>query len=670
MRSVIVVNACIRCWIVATVLALALPAAARAQDPAAPPGSLPHYLPPERWVYQHWLPYDEAQLYRVLGKTRAQIWHHLRDDRKHNLGQLARKRGLTPRRAAERLVAPRRGSVSRSTYARLVRRAERTLTQGHMSQHLLFHSLHQLAIPDRARWIFGTRSVEEYLRLRRGELSPQQIGRLHGRTQKQMLDRSNAALRTEARKGVRNRSMTSRQAAILLDRQLRQVPRFLGQSRYNGPPQTGPGSKPILPPNDYANNPSITADGSAVVFDAYRATIPEAVKLGEIHVQRFDVASAARQEVSHTGEEPTPLSAYNSQVSADGSAVVFEQAAGNLNFAKRYGAMKVLLRSGTDDAIEISHLGVKGSRTAYNPSVSADGTRVVYETSDDRGARKRSANGLELFDASTGKRRRLGGGSGYGAVYEPRISGDGRSVAFTVADGESLVYLRRIATGDTTLVARGGREPAVSHAGTVVAYTTGSGGRSVLAVRDTTVPRTLRLDRGPAAGGKATEPSISPDGRFVAFAVRRGENSQIVLGDTTTGTVIAVSDRVRGAATEPVVSADGRRVAYTTTAALPGKPLGTAGVVLADLAAGTSTLLSTHDPIKAGPGAKERAAPDRSGAGGAPSSRSVAGGARSSRSGAGRATSGRATSARTRAGRTAASETGHPSASYVCDLAV
>ncbi len=598
-------NASVRCLIVAIVLGRSPspPRRARRTRPRLP-GSLPHYLPPERWVYQHWLPYDEAQLYRVLGKTREQIWHHLRDDRKHNLGQFARKRGLTPRRAAQRLVAPRRGTVSASTYARLVRRAERTLTQGHMSQHLLFHSLHQLAIPDRARSIFGTRSVEEYLRLRRAELSPQQIGRLNGRTQKQMLDRSNAALRTEARKGVRNRSTTARQAAILLDRQLRQVPRFLGQSRYNGPPQTGPGSKPILPPNDYANNPSITADGSAVVFDAYRATIPEAVKLGEIHVQRYDVATGTRAEVSHTGTEPTPLSAYNSQVSSDGSAVVFEQAAGNLNFAKRYGAMKVLLRSGPDDPLTVSHIGVKGSRTAYNPSVSADGRRVIYETSDDRGAGKQSSNGLELFDASTGKRRRLGGGSGYGAVYEPRISGDGRSLAFTVADGESLVYLRRIATGATTLVARGAREPALSRDGSVVAYTTGSGGRSVLAVRDANARRTIRLDQGAAAGGKATEPSISPDGRFVAFSVRRGDDAQVVLGDVATGTVVAVSDRVRGAANEPVVSADGTRVAYTTTAELPGKPYGTAGVVLSDLAAGTSTLLSTHDPIKAGPGAK------------------------------------------------------------------
>ena len=585
-------------------VALCAPAVANAQDSEAPPGALPHYLPPERWVYQHWLPYDEGRMYRVLGRTRQQIWNHLRDDRRHNLAQLARKRGMTPREAAQRLVAPRRAGVSAVMHARLVARAARTLTQGHMSQHMLFHSLHQLAIPDRARSIFGTASIEEYLRLRRAELSPQQIGRLNGRSQAEMVQRANAALHTEARKGVRNGSMTARQAALLLDRQLRQVPRFLGQSRYNGPPQTSPAFKPLLPPNDYANNPSITADGSAVVFDAYRATIPEAVKLGEIHVQRYDVAAAARSEVSHTGAEKLPHSAYNSQVSADGSAVVFEQAEGNLNFAKRYGAMEVLLRTGTTAARSISHIGVKRSRTAYNPSVSADGGRVIYEASDDGGASGRSSNSLELRETATGEARRLGGGSGYGAVYEPRISGDGRRVAFTVADGRSLVYVRRVDGRTVSLVARDAREPALSHDGTVVAFTTGTGGRSVLAVRDLTARKTTRLAGGAAAGGKALEPSISADGRFVAFAVRRGDRARVLLARVATGAITAVSGDVEGAATEPVVSADGRRVAYTTTAALPGKPLGTAGVVLADLAKRTSTLLSTHDAIKAGPGAK------------------------------------------------------------------
>mgnify|MGYP006140178441 CR=1 FL=1 len=95
--------------------------------------------------------------------------------------------------------------------------------------------------------------------------------------------------------------------ASLSDRQLRQVPRFLGQSRYNGPPQTSPGSKPILPPYDYANNPSMTSDGASVVFDAYRATIPEAVKLGGLEAESDPVEVSLRVLPSIIIRELQPL---------------------------------------------------------------------------------------------------------------------------------------------------------------------------------------------------------------------------------------------------------------------------------------------------------------------------------------------------------------------------
>jgi Tol biopolymer transport system component len=597
--------------VIATVLALSAvllstAPAAVAQDSDAPRGALPHWLPSERWVYQHWLPYDEGRLERVLDRTRGQLWQHLRDDAVHNLAQLARRRGMTPREAAVRLVEPRRGKVSRAMFATLVSRAERTLTQGHLSQHILFHSLHQLAIPDRARWIFGTRSVEAYLAMRRAELSPQQIGRLHGRTQSQMLARANAALRTEADKGVRNGSFTRRQARILLDRQLRQVPRFLGQSRYNGPPRTSPAFTPELPPNDYANNPSISADGASVVFDAYRATIPEAKALGEIRVERVDLATLGRSVVAPSGPARSPTSAYNAQISADGSSVVFERAEGNRNFAKRYGAMQVLfadLRRRT--LAHVSHRDIGGSRTAYNPSVSADGGRVAYLTSDDRGRGGRSVNALEVRDRRTGAVMRLRSG-GDDAVFEPRISGDGRSVGFTVADGRSAVHVRALPSGPTRRVARDARDPAFSHDARVVAYTTGSAGRSVLSVRDLGSGRVTRITR--SADGRALDPALTPDGRFVAFALRRGERSSVHLADVRTGRTVEVSPAGAGTSAEPAVSADGNRVVFTTTVALEGKPAGTPGVVVHDVAAGTTTLLSTHDAIKAGPGAKAQAA--------------------------------------------------------------
>ena len=69
-------------WVAVIVALLLFPSVASAQgakpqtqslDSEAPPGSPPHWLPNERWVMQHWIPYDETRLYSLLGITRGAI---------------------------------------------------------------------------------------------------------------------------------------------------------------------------------------------------------------------------------------------------------------------------------------------------------------------------------------------------------------------------------------------------------------------------------------------------------------------------------------------------------------------------------------------------------------------------------------------------------------------
>ena len=189
--------------------------------------------------------------------------------------------------------------------------------------------------------------------------------------------------------------MTRAQGARLLRRQLAQLPRWLGQRRNNGPPRTSAAGVPIMAIADWANHPSISADGTRVAFDQYRSTIPEARSLGEIRVLVADLAAGgALAEASHAdGVIPgKPRSGYHSQLSADGRSVTYELADGNMNYAKRYGEMRVDLRDlhrGADD-LHQPPLGVRRepSRTAYNPTVSGDGQRVAYEAAT-RTARRR-----------------------------------------------------------------------------------------------------------------------------------------------------------------------------------------------------------------------------------------------------------------------------------------
>ena len=623
---------------------------AAAQDSAAPEGALPHWLPSETWVYQHWLPFDEQRLYALLRVDRAAIHRHLRDDAAHDLAQLGRRRGMGAHDLAAALVAPRAARLSAARAATLEDRAYRVLTQGHLSQHIVFHSLHQTAVPNRSQWIFGTPRLD-FLRQRRAELSPLQIGRLHGRTNVQMRRRTEHVLQAMAARGVREGHFSARQAALLLDRQLRQVPRWLGQSRYNGPPQTSEDAKPLLPQADFANNPSLSADGRFLAWDAYRAKIPEARALGEIRVLRTDLATGAVDEVSRRprAEEAAsaqdalrPRSAYNAALSADGGTVVFEAAEGNLNFAKRYSEMQVQLGQAADATwrtFAISH--PKGttaapSRTAYNPTVSADGGRVAFEATDAGSGGRPSTNGLWVADrAADGvvQERLVGRGSSGGAAYAPRLSANGRWVVFTAedaaSDGHSLVFRRSVATGRTELVSRAdgpagapadadAHEPAVSRDGSRVAFTSGArnlgASASSVWVRDARAGRTVRVGGG--AGRFAFDPAISPDGRWVAYAVRpglRARRAAIHLHDLETG-----ADRVLsrgGYASEPAVADGGVRVAWSTTAAMGDKPAGLTGVVVHDVASSTARLVSSHAPLKAPAATRSASAHGTAGAG-------------------------------------------------------
>ncbi len=230
-------------WLALVVLSV-LPGVARAQgakpqtaslDSEAPPGAPPHWLPNEMWVMQHWIPYDETRLYALMGVTRGDIWRYLRDDTR-SLADLARERGKDPHAIARQLVEPWRGNLREPGRLKLLEsRALRTLTQGHLAQHIFFHSLHQEAIPAAAPEIFGT-STTRVRYLRRSELSPLMICRLNGRSRAHAQQAAERTLRAMAARGVDGQAMPGSQARRLLARQLRQVPRWLQQTRYNGPP--------------------------------------------------------------------------------------------------------------------------------------------------------------------------------------------------------------------------------------------------------------------------------------------------------------------------------------------------------------------------------------------------------------------------------------------------
>ncbi len=272
-------------------------------DSEAPPGSPPHWLPNEQWVMQHWIPYDETRLYELMGVTRGEIWRWLRDDTRNVAGLAALHGWSDPHALARELVAPWRGKLREpGRMALLERRALLTLTQGHLAQHIFFHSLHQNAIPDNAPEIFGT-STTRFRDLRRSELSPLMICRLNGLSRAHAQAAAEQTLRDMAARGVRGQAIPASQAERLLARQLRQVPRWLQQTRYNGPPPLKQPRGSIATASNYSNNAALAGDGRHVAFEAYEAKLARGQDQGR---DRRDGRRAGRVEhaAAATGLRP------------------------------------------------------------------------------------------------------------------------------------------------------------------------------------------------------------------------------------------------------------------------------------------------------------------------------------------------------------------------------
>jgi hypothetical protein len=217
-----------RLLVLAIALLALVPAAARAADSHAPHGARLDWLPSSEWVMSSWLPYDESRLYALLDTNRAQVDTWLDDHR--SLGQLARRHGWTSqRKLAHALVAPRLKSVRPAMRPVLERRALDTLTQAHLSNHVLFHVFHTPAIAEHAKTVFGLRPAT-FRRLRDSGLSPAGIAQRGGRTRAGAQARLAELLKARGRRAVRLGAMSATQARALYAEQMAALPAFMSHT--------------------------------------------------------------------------------------------------------------------------------------------------------------------------------------------------------------------------------------------------------------------------------------------------------------------------------------------------------------------------------------------------------------------------------------------------------
>jgi signal transduction histidine kinase len=223
-----------RLLLLALAAMLIVPAAAQAADSHAPHGARLDWLPSDEWVMSSWLPYDEARLYALIHSDRVEVDAWLDDHR--TLGQLARKRGWSSQRTLARaLVAPRLKGVRPAMRPVLERRALETLTQGHLSNHVIFHVFHTPAIAEHAPTTFGLRPAT-FRRLRDSGLSPATIAQRGGRTRAGAQTRIAHLLEARGQRAVSLGAMSRTQARALYAEQTASLAAFMSHT-YRTPSQ-------------------------------------------------------------------------------------------------------------------------------------------------------------------------------------------------------------------------------------------------------------------------------------------------------------------------------------------------------------------------------------------------------------------------------------------------
>jgi hypothetical protein len=277
--------------------------------------------------------------------------------------------------------------------------------------------------------------------------------------------------------------------------------------------------------------------------------------------------------------------------------------------------------------------GAEGDGNSFAPSISADGRSVVFETHAKNLAVSdgNSVRDVYHWSQTTGTLTHISksqaGEPGNSESYEPVISGDGNSVAYTSGASNIVtlepvfntpnVYVYDIRSGSTSFItkdydngkAAGGYAPAISDDGSKIAFCAftsrlvqddknnlwdiflwekGKPGLKRISVPSIGAER----DQGTESSSRVVWPSISGDGSSIVFATTsttlagddRNGTQDIFLYSTITNSIKRVStlnNTTEGNGDSPIsqgerigISYDGKWITYNTNATNFGVPKG------------------------------------------------------------------------------------------------
>ena len=298
---------------------------------------------------------------------------------------------------------------------------------------------------------------------------------------------------------------------------------------------------------------AVSADGRHVAFVSAARLLPVDTNVRhDIYIldresQRLTLATVAYAGGASDG------TALNPQLNADGRYLAFNSTATVLTPAPdRNEEDDVFVRDGITGIASRVSVGpgrVDANGRSVNPAISADGRRVVFESSATNLVPGADANGtasdVYLADLTTGALTRIGAdasGRQFARAFSPRISGNGRYVAFAAFSSQSDA-----STGRTDAVAI----PRVY-------------------VHDLADGMTVCVSCDRLFGGArlaAFAPDLDAEGRVVAFVIQSTKaRSDIALYDRASLTTTVITRRANARSAGSRLSGDGRVIAFESWA--------------------------------------------------------------------------------------------------------
>jgi hypothetical protein len=348
-------------------------------------------------------------------------------------------------------------------------------------------------------------------------------------------------------------------------------------------------------------NSNITPDGRFVVFESYASNLvpDDTSRTGDIFVKDLKTGRLVRVSTTSNGQEANGRS-YSPSISSDGRLVAFRSDASNLVSNDTNGVGDIFVKNMLTGEIRLVSLnvdGILGNNHSFEPSISADGSTVVFRSYASNLVPGPDSNLEDIYARNllNGEIVRVNtsssGVQGNNAIWYPTVSANGRYVAFpstanNLVPGDTNnawdVFVKDLQTGLTTRVstnisgvqangisnfasinADGTRVAFLSFASNLVASDTNA--KADIFVKDLTDGTTTRVSSsstGAEANNASVDSIINSTGMFVAFS---SSASNLVSGDTNNFQDVFVKNLATGQ-TLRASTADASHLVGTVTA--------------------------------------------------------------------------------------------------------